>query len=327
MTTATLSGAPIEPVTAVIDTASIVPALAGVSDAVLERSFALCHEVVAARARNFYYGLRLTPEPRRSAVYSIYAWMRAGDDAVDAQTSPEAQRAALHAFAEQTRDVLGGAFDVHTPSFWLAFAATVHSYQISRAHLDGMLAGLEEDLTHAQYATDLELDRYCHRVASTVGLVCVQIWGVRANLPAADAAMIPHLAERRGLAFQLTNILRDFRQDFDTTPPRVYLSREAFERHGLTAAQLRAWQDDALCRRFVLDQALRAKDHFRASTPLDKLIDPACRPTIWAMTRIYEGLLDLIIQDPARVVSPKRIRLPSWRKAAIAVRAMLAARM
>lgn len=315
-----------------VHTAGITPALPGLDPAALERSFAVCQRVVAARARNFYYGLRLTPEPRRSAVYAIYAWMRAGDDAVDAQTDAAAQRRALHDFRERTRVVLGG---IGGPaegggenlcsgdSFWPAFAATVHSYNLDRAHLDGMLAGLEEDLTHAQYATDLDLERYCHRVASTVGLVCVQIWGVREGLSSTDAQRIPDLAARRGQAFQLTNILRDFREDYDASPPRVYLSRESFARAGLTAQALRAWTDDAACRAYVLQQGARARDHFQASADLDAMIDPACRPTLWAMTRIYAGLLDMILADPSRVVSPRRIRLPSWKKAAIAVRAMI----
>ncbi len=323
MTTAPVQ---IEPVPVAMDTASIVPALPGVPETVLAESYAICHDVVSTRARNFYYGLRLTPEPRRSAVYAIYAWMRAGDDAADAHCDPAQQRIALHAFHEQSREVLSGRVDTSRPSMWLAFAATVQSYQLSRTHLDEMLAGLEEDLTHAQYETDAMLDRYCHRVASTVGLVCVQIWGLRPRVSPGDAAAVPRLAERRGLAFQLTNILRDFREDLDGSPSRVYLSRESFARAGLTPAELRAWSDPERCRRYVLEQAARAKAHFEASAPLDGLIDPGCRPTIWAMTRIYEGLLDQIIADPARVVGAKRIRLASWKKAAIAVRAMLASR-
>ncbi len=304
----------------------IVPTLDGVRDLVVAQSFGLCLEVVRTRARNFYYGLRLTPEPRRSAVYAIYAWMRAGDDAADAHSDPAKQRAALAEFRAATEAVLSGRFDPHTPSIWLAFAAAVQSYNVPREHIESMIAGLEEDLEHRQYETDEELRRYCYRVASTVGLVCVRIWGLREGCETTDVARAADMAERRGQAFQLTNILRDFRQDFDGAPRRVYLSRESFARQGLTPEDLRSWHDDSVCHRFVMAHADVAQEHFAASDGLEDLIDPACRPTLWAMTKIYHGLLELIVADPKRVVGDKRIRLSSARKGLIALRAMLGAR-
>ncbi len=296
-------------------------------------SLAACRAITRREARNFYYGLALTPEPRRSAVFSIYAWMRAADDVVDRPAPVETRRADLEAFAARTRAALDGGGEAEqneaTPNgqshelFWPAFAWTIARFGIDRAHLDDMLAGLREDLDHAGYATRSELDRYCYRVASTVGQVCVAIWGLRAG---ADAESARGLAIDRGRAFQLTNILRDIAQDFDDLPRRVYIPQELLEKHGLTAIALRRWSDAPACTALVRELAGDARALYERSSPLESLIDPACAPALWGMTRIYRGLLDLIEADPAAVVGTKRLRLSSTRKGLIALSAMVRAR-
>jgi phytoene synthase len=186
-----------------------------------------------------------------------------------------------------------------------------------------MLDGLEEDIQHPGFETEQQLWRYCYRVASTVGLTCVAIWG---TVPVADGATVRDMAIRRGQAFQRTNILRDFAQDFDCTPRRLYLPREALARHGLTADQVRRWQDPEACRRLILEQAAVAREFYRSSEGLERLIDPACAPTLWAMTKIYAGLLDIVETDPERIVRSRRVRLASARKAGIALAATWRAR-
>ncbi|CAN5780269.1 presqualene diphosphate synthase HpnD [soil metagenome] len=301
-------------------TASVRPALAGVDDARVQAAFASCAEVVRQRARNFYYGLRLTPEPRRSAVYSIYAWMRFGDDQVDEPTSPAQKHAALARFAALTERVLAGELPDGEP-FWAAFAATLRSYPIEHAHIRAMLAGLEADIEHGGYATIEDLESYCYHVASTVGLVCVAIWGFRAGVTLAQVREAGDLALRRGKAFQLTNILRDFAEDFDQG--RVYLPTAALAEHGLTPPMLRRWERPEQCAALVRSLARRARAHYDASAPLDELIDAPCRSTLYAMTRIYTGLLEVIEAEPARVVGTRRIRLTSRAKAFIAASALV----
>jgi len=144
------------------------------------------------------------------------------------------------------------------------------------------------------------------------------IWGVREGASMERALA---MADRRGLAFQLTNILRDFAQDFDEG--RVYLPRAAFAESGLTPAALRRWQDAAKCERFVLNQAAIARREFDESAQLESMIEPACEPTLWAMTRIYSGLLKKIEDRPGRIVGDARIRLQSLHKAGIAMRAIV----
>ncbi len=301
----------------------------GVMDDRVAASYAGCVEVVRTRARNFYYGLRLTPEPRRSAVYAIYAWMREADDRVDAHADPAVQRRELDAFRARTFAALresnqGGdahdqAGDAHD-GFWPALAHAVRTYRVPHEYLHDMLDGMDEDIGHAGYDTLDQLERYCYRVASTVGLVCVRIWGLRAGV---DAEAAGEMARRRGLAFQLTNILRDVGQDYDASPRRVYVPADMLARHGLAAEDLRLWRDPARCRTAVMELATRARDHYEASAGLEDLIDPGCRPTLWAMTRIYRGLLDIVLDDPARVVGTRRIRLSGYQKVYIALRASL----
>lgn len=309
-----------------MNTAAVTTRDAALREPALAAAYASCAEIARARARNFYYGLRLTPEPRRSAVYSIYAWMRRGDDAVDDAGSPEQRRAALAEFAQATRRVLAGDLSGLAEPFWAAFAATMADYPIRRAWIDEMILGLGEDLEPRRLATMEELERYCYRVASTVGLVCVAIWGLRAGLSAAERESVESLAVRRGQAFQLTNILRDFAQDFDDSPPRVYLPEELLSRHGVSAGDIRAWRDPARCRGVVTAAANLAREHYEASARLDELIAPACRPTLWAMTRIYRGILDRIAARPEAIVSGGRVRLSGLQKTTIALRAWAGAK-
>ncbi len=284
-------------------------------------AYAWCRDVARTRARNFYYGLCLTPEPRRSAVYAVYAWMRIGDDLVDDAGDDDAKREALAAFRAATANVLDGMSaeeqPIGAPEMWAAFADTVRAFGVEARDIDAMLAGLGEDLDHAGYDTLDDLQRYCARVASSVGRVCVTIWGLRDGMSMEDAV---RLADRRGVAFQLTNILRDFAEDFDDG--RVYLPRESLERAGITPGQLRRWDEPAACERLVNEVAAAARSDFEASAPLEAMIDPACAPTLWAMTRIYAGLLEKIEDRPARIVGEARIRLQSLHKAGIAVRAL-----
>ena len=291
----------------------------------LRAAYTECARTTRARARNFYHGLRLTPEPRRSAIYSIYTWMRAADDLADAPESAEHRRRSLRRFREQAERVLAGSTpDADAPSFWWAFRETAASYSIDHDIFRHMLDGLDDDLETVWFRDDRQLTQYCYRVAGTAGLACLWIWGLRAG---ADAARARELALHRGQAFQRTNILRDFAQDHDSTPSRVYIPSNAFARHGVTPAEVRAWSKPEGCQALVLEQARVAREHYAASDGLESMIDPACSPTLWAMTRIYSGILELVERDPERVANDRRIRLAGAKKASIALGAALWAKV
>lgn len=290
-------------------------------------AYAHCRRVARRRARNFYYGLRLTPEPKRSAVYSVYAWMRHGDDLVDEVRSPGLKRRRLEAFRADTERLLSGAPigasspSLGDPAMWLAFARTIERFDVDPEDIRAMLAGLEEDIEGRAYRNEEDLHRYCARVASSVGRVCVRIWGLRDG---ASSAKARRRADQRGVAFQMTNILRDYREDFDEG--RVYLPVSDFDTHALTPADLRVWDPPGLCEAFVRDRAAAARRAFEESEGLEDLVAPDCAPTLWAMTRIYSGLLEKIEERPSRIVGDTRIRLHSFHKAGIAVRAVARSR-
>lgn len=297
-----------------------------------EPDFEACREIVRAHARNFYYGLRLTPEPKRSAVYAVYAWMRAGDDDIDLPGTPEEKLARLERFERRSECAFAGDpldSEAAAQPAWRAFAHTVSAFTIDRDDLRALLRGLRDDLHQDAdtlpgrpvYASRADLDQYCYRVASVVGLICIDIWGLR---PGTDRAEARKLAALRGLAFQLTNILRDFAEDFDRG--RVYLPAEDLEASGLSPTELREWSDHPRCCGLVRSIAAWAGSAYRASAPLDRMITPSCAPTLWAMTMIYARLLSKIDADPRRVVS-HRVRVRAVHKAGIAVAAALKARV
>lgn len=308
-------------------------------------AFEHCRSVCRQRARNFYYGLKLSPEPQRSALFAVYAWMRAADDLVDATAhlgathsplpkgegvlhtnnmcgmpDPHSDGLAVHAQIEEFRRATEAALHgrpISDDPLWIAMAETVERFDLPHEHFHSMLDGQLDDLQRREYRTFDELHTYCYRVASTVGLVCIEIWGY--ENPAAR-----NLAMERGIAFQLTNILRDYRQDFDGG--RVYLPSEELARHELDPRALRNWAEPRKCKDFMLEQIARAKSYYDASSGLEMMIAPACRPTIWAMTAIYRGLLAKMERDPSKIIFRKRVRLSAWRKAMIAAQAKWLAR-
>lgn len=292
----------------------------------IEQANHACAELVRARARNFYYGLRLTPEPQRSAIYALYGWMRRADDQVDDAGTPDEKRRRLDLFRRTTDRMIRGddLGEANGDPVWVAFGDAVTRYKIPAGELTHTLDGLERDVVleasaeyhHPAFRDRDELAAYCDCVASTVGRICVRIWGMRQGT---DEQLAMELAGVRGLAFQLTNILRDYAQDSDAG--RVYLPASDFARFGVTPQQLRAWSEPVPCRAMIADIAAWARGCYDRSRPLDEMIEPACLPALWAMTRIYGGLLGVIERQPRRVVGSSRIRLASWRKAAIAARA------
>ena len=294
--------------------------LSGVGDPELVESLRHCRRVTRRAARNFYYGLCVTPEPRRSALFAIYAWMRRADDEADANTIVESRRVSMARLREQTERALAGDPPRHADPMWLGFSAAVRSYAVDPAWMLAMLDGLEGDLDKVESKDEADLERYCYRVASTVGMTCVAIWGLR---PGVDAAEAMALARLRGVGFQLTNILRDFTEDFDHHPRRVYLPKDSLSAHGISAASLRAWSQPDACRAFVMHWVERARRCYIESAALDRMIDRPCTPVLGAMTRIYRGLLEVIAADPDRGVRGKRVRLRKAQKAQIALGAML----
>ena len=289
----------------------------------VEEAFALCADEVRQRARNFWYGLRLLPPDRFRSLCAVYAWMRRADDLADSSDGPDtdAREAALCAYRDRTRvlfdggvmdDVLGMDLPPEEEHILIAMREVVASFELDFDDFDKMIQGQLDDLVPRSIGTRAELVEYCDRVASTVGRVCVRVWG------ASDAEAL-QVATDRGIAFQLTNILRDLREDRDRG--RVYLPADELEAAGLDLDQLLAWEDPFACRRFVKEQTAIARELYDRSAGIEMMIDPDCRPTSWAMATIYKSLLEKMAHRPQLIAGPGRIRLSSLRKIAIALRA------
>lgn len=282
----------------------------------LAQSQAHCVQVVRERAANFYHGLKLVPEPKRSACYALYAWMRLADDLADEAGNAEAKTRTIEQFRRTTMRAidadLNEASAMPEGELWPAVRDMVLRYGLPVEYLDDMIEGQLLDQHKTRYATFEELYDYCYKVASVVGLSCVTIWGYEGG----EATR--KLAEQRGIAFQLTNILRDVLEDAQRD--RVYLPADAFEALEINPVMFTMGDKrDAL--EGIKEMAEKAEGYYKASEPLEARVSGDGRACLWAMTRIYRGLLYQIRRDPARVLSGERVRLSKLHKCWIALRA------
>src|SRR5579864_7867107 len=192
----------------------------------LAASYAFCRRIARTRARNFYYSFLLLSRDQRDAMCAIYAFMRYCDDISEAEG---ASRTAIERWRQDLDCALSGQYPGNP--LWPAFHDTVQRYKIPCHYFHEMIDGVSGDLEPRRIQTFDELYRYCYQVASVVGLTIIHIFGFESP----DA--LP-LAEKCGIAFQLTNILRDVREDAEHN--RIYLPRQELESFGVTLEDLRA---------------------------------------------------------------------------------------
>ena len=275
----------------------------------VEESYAYCERVARRQAKNFYLTFLLLSAPRRRAMCAIYAFMRHCDDLSDA-TGVEDRAGALAQWQEDLHRTLAGNAPDHP--IWPAFAAAVRQYKIPHEYFDEMIAGVSSDLTPQRIETFEELYRYCYQVASVVGLTVVHIFGF-------DAPDALRLAEKCGVAFQLTNILRDVKEDAENG--RVYLPGEEMRRFGVSEEDLRAETTSAALRNLLESLAQRARAYYAESAPLAGMIDRGSRASLRALIGIYSGLLDKIVGSDYDVLA-RRIRVPQWQKLWILARSL-----
>lgn len=281
----------------------------------VEQSFEHCRRVARERARNFYYSFLLLPKEQKDAMCAIYAFMRYSDDISDELDPPlEARRASLEQWRAALEDALAGKLgdDPILP----AFAATVEKYRIPPEYFFELIRGVESDLEPTRYQSFDELYRYCYRVASVVGLTITHVFGF-------DDPKALELAEKCGIGFQLTNILRDIPEDAGMG--RVYLPEEDLRRFGLSREELLqaggARPENPGFQRLMEFEWARANSYYEEAAPLLGLVRPSSRPALWAMIAIYYGILRRIRQLEYDVYRT-RARLSGWEKSRIVLRAM-----
>ncbi len=241
---------------------------------------------------------------------ALYAFLRHTDDLADSAAPLVSRQAALAAWRESLFAAIGGHDD--DPMF-PALADVVRSYAIPIDYLTAAIDGAEMDLTCARYETFEQLEQYCQLVASMVGLACLRIWGCT------DRSADP-LARRCGVAFQLTNILRDLAED--ASRGRVYLPQEDLDRFGYSADDLRAGVRDDRFRRLMRFEIERNERLYAESASLEHWLEPRERGVFGSMTAVYRALLTEIKRRDGDVLT-ERVRLSSSRKMRIATRFLL----
>lgn len=291
----------------------------------IERAYDYCDEVTRRAAANFYYGIRLLPRPKRQAMSAVYAFARRVDDIGDDQLDRELQMAALTEERRRLAALGGSAGDrwggvkldvgngVIDPVI-LALADARRYYDLPVEALELLIDGVELDVLGSRYETFDELVSYCRAVAGSIGRLCLAIFTEGQANGAAS------LADELGVAMQLTNILRDIREDH--ARGRVYLPAEDLRRFGAEDPTALPEPQAAALIRF---EAERAEQWFDSGLRLVEQLDARSAACVLAMTGIYRSILSRITAEPTQVLR-ERISLGTWEKTWVAARSLMGAR-
>ena len=297
----------------------------------VKTSYSLCRRIARRAGSNFYPCFWMLRGTKRKAMDALYAFMRHTDDLGDSLQPVPVRRellsewqasleAAVSRRFEPFSNRLESSSDRLKPStgslaadILPAVADTLDRFRIPVEHLLAVIEGVEMDLDDPRFETFDQLAEYCHRVASAVGLACIHVWGFRD-----EAAFAP--VRQCGLAFQMTNILRDLKED--TQRGRVYLPAEDLHRWNYSADDLAAAEADDRFLELMKFEIARVEDLFRHGAALFDYLDPDGRRILGMMTTVYHRLLDRIKADPTAVLRG-RIRLARLEKLSIAGRWLL----
>ncbi|MEX0683130.1 MAG: presqualene diphosphate synthase HpnD [Dehalococcoidia bacterium] len=277
----------------------------------LDAAYEHCREVTRAEAANFYYGFLLLPHSRRRAIFSAYAFARECDDIVDGDLPRDEAERSLAGIEDALKRCLAG--DPDGPVFE-ALAETMRRHQVPAQHFFDLIDGMRMDLTVRRYETFDDLREYCYRVASTVGLICVEIFGYEGGERARE------YAADLGIALQLTNILRDIAED--GARGRVYLPQDELEWFGYPEADLLAGRTSPGFRRMIAFQTHRAREYYASGRRLLPLLPVRARACVSVMSSIYSSILDEIERSPG-VVFRRRVGPSTGQKLVLAGRELV----
>jgi phytoene synthase len=281
-------------------------------DPVLAQSYEYCREIARREARNFYLAFRLLPPQGRQSMCALYAFMRHTDDLADEPGSVADKEQALARWRQELDAAIEGRA-ARWPGL-VALADTVMRCGVPSSLLHEVIEGVSMDVQPRRYANFDELSDYCYHVASTVGLCCIHIWGYRS-----EGGKAERLAEACGIALQLTNILRDVRED--ARNGRIYLPESDLARFAVEPRDLDRDRPGERLRDLLAYEARRAYELYDQARELVPLVNPVGRPVLLTIMGIYRALLDEIVRRDYNVFSG-RVRVPAWRKGAIAMRSL-----
>ncbi len=303
-----------------------------------DEAYRQCEAITRGAAANFYYGIRLLPPERRRAMCAVYAFSRRVDDIGDGRLAREEKLYRLDKQAQALAELSGG------DPVMIALADAYERFGMPPDALEALIEGVRMDVEGVKYESFDELVLYCRRVAGAIGRACLAIFALR-DPAGTDRAEADRLADDLGVALQLTNILRDVREDAQNG--RVYLPAEDLRRFGLMApggeqemastivrvanrskvgrrgAAAGGGEAEAGCAdALVRFQADRARRWFDRGITLAPLLDRRSAACVLAMAGIYSRLLTRIAADPERALR-ERIALPMREKTWVAARSML----
>ena len=273
---------------------------AGITDPALRESYEACRRLNAAHGRTYYLATLLLPAWKRPYVHALYGFARYADDIVDdpASTATDTQKAA--ALGPQLLDTPVGT----------ALRDTLRRWDIPRAHVEDFLASMRMDLTVTEYRTYADLMTYVHGSAAVIGLQMVPILE-----PLVPRGIAEPYAADLGVAFQLTNFLRDVGEDLRRG--RVYLPLEDLDAFGVTREHLRHGVVDGPVRRLLAFEVARTRELYRSAAHGVRLLHPTSRPCIETALALYGGILDAIERADYQVLR-ERVAVGAGRRAAVA---------
>lgn len=281
----------------------------------LSASRRFCERLARREAKNFYPCFWLLPPSRRQAMCALYAFLRETDDITDTRSAGD-RETVVRRLSEWEADLEKAAADRELGPWpgWPALVAAMREHGAPFDTLFDSIRGVRMDLEKTSYQSFDELREYCRLVASVVGVACLHIWGYESHDGEAE-----RLAEDCGLALQLTNILRDVREDAEMG--RIYLPREDMARFGVSAEALLHDHAEGPLRALLAFEAERAYAYYESAGRLAEWVHPRGRPILRAITGVYRRLLDEIRARDFDVLAG-RISIGKFRKAGVLLKAI-----
>ncbi|MCQ3803802.1 MAG: squalene/phytoene synthase family protein [bacterium] len=280
-------------------------------------AFRACEQITWAHARNFAYGIRLLPTPKRQAMAALYAMSRRIDDVGDGDWPPNRKLEALEHLHSTIEQLESGEVSEPSDPVTVALAHAADRYPIPLAALHEIVEGCEQDVRGMTYATMSDTVRYCRLVAGSVGRLSLGVFGVNRNLrDTGEADLTPRLADDLGVALQLTNMLRDIVEDRQMG--RIYLPEQERDHFGIIAGQ---WAPPDRVGALVQHVAEQAANWFDHGLGLLEHLDYRSRACTAAMAGIYRRVLQHILSQPTRPLAG-RVSLPVWEKTWVVARSL-----
>ena len=272
----------------------------------LDEAYDYCQRIAKINAKNFYYAFRTLPSAKRRAIYAVYAFCRHCDDVADNDLPPGEKRRLL----EKTRhDLYDQSLESQDPIF-VALENSIQDFEIPRRYFEDVIRGVETDLEVSRYQTFDDLRDYCYLVASTVGLICIEIFGYE------DSAAIEYAVDF-GIAMQLTNVMRDVKEDAGRD--RIYLPMDDIERFGYSEQNLMTGRNNDNFRSLMDFEAARARRYFDSGARLFPLLSRESRACAAVLHELYSRILDRM-ESSGYDVFERRIGLNVGEKLLLAAR-------